>query len=132
MPAQQNRGRSNAALLGNSDNRLSSKQRAAGTAQRTVSGDVDALLVTEVDNLLLGQGRVVLDLVGGGDDGGLGQELLKVLDAVVGDTDGLDLAGAHELLHTLPGGDVGVAVDDIPRAVGQLGEDGVVPWNRSA
>lgn len=128
VPAQQNSSGSNTALLGNGHDRLGSEQRATGAAQRAVRGDVDALLVAEVDDLLLWQGGVVLDLVGGGDDGGLGQELLQVLDAVVGDADGLDLAGADELLHALPGRDVGVTVDDVPRAVGELGEDGVVAF----
>lgn len=128
VPAQQNRRRSHTALLGDSDNRLSCEQGAAGAAQGTIRGDVDALLVAEVDDLLLRQGGVVLDLVGGGDDARLGQELLQILDAVVGDADGLDLAGVHEILHALPRCDMRVAVDDIPRAVGQLGEDGVGAW----
>lgn len=126
MPAQQNSSRSNAALLRNGHDRLGSEQRAAGAAQRTVRGDVDAFLLAEVDDLLLRQGGVVLNLVGGGHDGGLWEELLQVLHAVVGDADGLDLAGADELLHALPGGDVRVAVNDVARAVGQFGEDGVV------
>jgi len=54
---------------------------------------VDALLLAEVNNLLLRAQWVVLNLVDGGDDGGLGQQLLKVLDRVVGDTNGLDLVG---------------------------------------
>lgn len=126
MPAQQNSRRRHPALLGNLDDGLRGEQGAAGAAQGTVGGDVNALGLAEVDNLLLGQGGVVLDLVDGRDNGGLGKEFLQVLDAVVGDADGADLAGAEELLHALPGGDVAVVVDDVPRAIGQLGEDGVV------
>lgn len=85
-------------------------------------------LVAEVDNLLLGEQRVVLDLVGSGDNGGLGQKFLEELDAVVRNTDGLDLAGADELLHALPSSDVGVAVDNVPRAISELGEDVVVSY----
>lgn len=86
-------------------------------------------LVAEVNNLLLGEQGVVLDLVGSGDNGGLGQKFLEELDTVVGNTDGLDLAGANELLHTLPSSDVGVAVDNVPRAISELGEDVVVSYS---
>lgn len=128
MPAQQNGRWRNPAPLGNLDDGLRGEQGAAGAAQRTVGGDVDALGLAEVNNLLLGQGGVVLDLVDGRDDSGLGKEFLQVLDAVVGDADGADLPGTDELLHALPGGDVAVVMDDVPRAIGQLGEDGVVSW----
>lgn len=128
MPAQQDSSRGNATLLCNGHNRLSSEKRATGAAQRAVSSDVNTLLVAEVDNLLLGQRWVVLDLVGGGDDAGLGQELLKVRDTAVGDTNGPGLASAHELLHALPGGNVGVAVVNVAGAICELGEDGVVAF----
>lgn len=126
MPAKQNGSRRDTTLLGNLDDRLRREQGATRATQGAVSGNVDTLLVAEIDNLLLGQRGVVLDLIDGRGDGGLGQELLQVLDAVVGDTDGADLAGADELLHALPGGDMAVVVDNVPRAVRQLGEDGVV------
>lgn len=126
MPAEQNSSRSNSTLLGDGHNGLSSEQRAAGTAKRAVSGDVNASLVAEVDNLLLGEQGVVLDLVGSGDNSGLGQEFFEELDTVVGNTDGLDLAGSNELLHTLPRSDMGVAVDNVPRTISELGEDVVV------
>ena len=92
---------------------------------------MNALLVAKVNNFLLRQRRVVLNLVGGGDNGGLRQELLEVLDAVVGDTNGLDLAGADELLHALPGGDVGVAVVNVARPIWELGEDGMIACTKS-
>jgi hypothetical protein len=44
---------------------------------------VNTLLLAEVDNLLLRQTGVVLDLVNGGDDGGVRQKLLEVLLAVL-------------------------------------------------
>jgi hypothetical protein len=44
---------------------------------------VDALLLAEVDNLLLRERRVVLDLVDGGDDGSMREELLEVAFAVL-------------------------------------------------
>lgn len=69
---------------------------------------------------------MVLDLVGGRNNSSLGQEFLEVLDTIVGDTDGLDLFGANELLHTLPGSDVRVIVNDIPGAILELGEERVV------
>jgi hypothetical protein len=126
VPAKQNSSRSNSALVGDSHDGLGSEQRATSAAQWAVSGDVDAGLVAEIDNLLLGEQGVVLDLVGSGDNSGLGQEFLEELDAVVGHTDGLDLAGANELLHTLPCSNVGVAVDNVPRSIGELREEVVV------
>ena len=121
VPAKQNSSRSNSALVGDSHDGLGSEQRATSAAQWAVSGDVDAGLVAE----MLGEQGVVLDLVGSGDNSGLGQEFLEELDAVVGHTDGLDLAGANELLHTLPCSNVGVAVDNVPRSIGELREEGV-------
>jgi hypothetical protein len=44
---------------------------------------VDALLLAEIDNFLLGQRRVVLDLVDRGDDSGVREELLEVAFAVL-------------------------------------------------
>jgi hypothetical protein len=92
---------------------------------------VDASLVAEVDNLLLGEQGVVLDLVGSGDNGGLGQKFLEELDTVVGNTDGLDLAGANKLLHALPSSDVGMAVDNVARAISELRENVVVSYGGS-
>ena len=91
---------------------------------------MDALLLAEVDDLLLWQERVVFDLVGGGDDGGLGEELLEVLDGVVGHADGLDLLRVClvQLLHVLPCVDVGDGAVEIAVAVFELGEEGVVSW----
>lgn len=126
MPAEEDSRRGNTTLVGDGDDGLGSEQRAASAAERAVSSDVDTLLLAKVHDLLLRQRGVVLNLVGSGDNGGLGQELLQVLDTVVGDTDGLDLAGADELLHALPGGDVRVGVVNVPRSIGELGEDVVV------
>lgn len=128
MPAKKNRSRRDTALLGHLDNGLSSEERTAGTAKGTVGSNVNALLLAEVDNLLLRQGGVILDLVGGRDDCYLGQKLLQILDTVVGDTDGLDFARTDQLLHVLIGGDMAVAVDDVPAAISQLGENVVVTW----
>ena len=44
---------------------------------------MNPLLLTKVDNLLLGQLRVVLDLVDGGDDGGVREEFFEVAFAVL-------------------------------------------------
>lgn len=130
MPAQKNRRRSNTPPIGNLHNRRCREQRTPRAAQRTVRGDVNALFFAKVDNLLLWEGRVVLDLVDGRDNGRLRQQFLEVLLAVVGDTNGLDLAGADELLHALPGGDVGVGVVDVAGdAVGEFGEHGVVSFS---
>lgn len=83
VPAKQNSSRSNTSLRRNLHNRLSSEQRATGAAERTVSGDMDADLITEIYNLLLRQRRVILDLVDGWHDRCLRQQFLEVLDAIV-------------------------------------------------
>lgn len=70
-------------LLGNFDNRLSGHDGTASAAERAVGLNVDTLLLAEVDDLLLRKAGVVLDLVDGGDDGGMRQKLLKVSLAVL-------------------------------------------------
>lgn len=57
--------------------------RATGTSERAVRGDVDALLFAEVDNLLLGKRGVILDLVDSWDNSCVGQQLLQESQAVV-------------------------------------------------
>lgn len=83
MIAQQDSRRLDAVLLRDLDHGLGREQRAARAPQRAVRHDVDALLLAEVDDLLLGERRVVLDLVDGGDHGGVGEELLEVALAVL-------------------------------------------------
>ena len=130
MPAQKNSRRSNTPLIRNLHNRRRREQRTPRAPQRTVRGDMNTLFFAKVDNLLLRERRVVLDLVDGWHDGRLRQEFLEVLLAVVGDTNRLDLAGAYQLLHALPGGDVRVRVVDVARdAVGEFGEHGVVSFS---
>lgn len=140
MVAEEDGGGRDALLLGNLDDGFGGHHGTTGTAQGAVGNNVDALLLAVVDNLLLGQAGVVLNLVDGGDDGGVGQKLLEVLDAVlqrcvslrrdllaraaayVADADGLGLAGGDKLLHLLPGVDVVVGADDVSRAIGVGGE----------
>lgn len=81
--AQQDCACGNALLLRNLDHRLCSHERAARAAQRAVSHDVDAIVLAKVDNLLLGKAGVVLNLVDGGDHGGVGEELLEISLAVL-------------------------------------------------
>lgn len=76
MVAQQYNCWSDAVLLGNLVDDLVLEQRATGATQGAVGGNVNALLLAEVDNLLLWQQRVILDLVGGGDNCGLRKQLL--------------------------------------------------------
>lgn len=76
------RGR-DALLLGYLDDGLRGHDGAASAAEGAVGLNVDALLLAEVDNLLLGKARVVLDLVDSGDDGGMRQKLLEVSLAVL-------------------------------------------------
>ena len=70
-------------LLSDLDHRLGAGHGAAGAAEGRVGHDVDALLLAKIDNLLLGQLRVVLDLVDGGDDGGVGKEFFEITLAVL-------------------------------------------------
>jgi hypothetical protein len=94
---------------------------------------VDALLLAEVDDLLLGKQRVVLDLVDGWGDGGLCEKLLQVLDGVVGDADSLDLLRVRldQLLEVLPCVDVGDGVVDVTAAVFELGKEGVISCEKN-
>ena len=131
MPAQQDRGRVNTLLLGNLDDGLCCQQRATCAAERAVCGDVNALLLAEVNSLLLGQAGVVLNLVDGWNHGGLGEELLKVGPAVVADTDGLGLSATDKLLHILPGVDMGVVEVQVAGTVREGGDVGVVSFAMS-
>lgn len=97
---------------------------------------------------------MVLDLVDGGDDLGLWQELLKVLFAVllhevcksvqfcstwiesgcgqetyVADTNGLGLAGSKDILHLLPRLDVVPLAVDVASAVGVSWELVMITYN---
>lgn len=83
MVAQQDGGGVDAVLLGELDDGLGGEQRAARAAEGAVRHEVDALLLAEVVDLLLGQLRVVLDLVDGRDHRGVRQELLEILLAVL-------------------------------------------------
>lgn len=83
MITQQHSRWLDAVLLGDGDDRFGREHRAARATERAVRHDVDALLVAEVDNLLLRQSRVVLDLVDGGDDGCMREELFEVSFAVL-------------------------------------------------
>ena len=60
------------------DDWLRARQRGACAAKRTVSDDMDALLPAVVDNVLLRQGRVVLNLVDRRKNLAVGDELLEV------------------------------------------------------
>lgn len=69
--------------LSHLDDRLGGKHGASRTAKGTVGHDVNALRFAEVNDFLLGQRGVVLDLVDGRDDRGMGQKLLKVTLAIL-------------------------------------------------
>lgn len=83
MVAEENCGGADAALLGNLHNGSRAHKRPAGRAERAVSHDVDALVLAKVDDLLLGKAGVVLDLIDGRDDLGMGEKLLEVSHAVL-------------------------------------------------
>lgn len=126
MVAQENSPRADALLLSNLLDALVLEQRAAGAAERAVRHDLDALALAEVDKVVLGQGRVILDLVRGGHDLGLGEELLEVDPAVVAHAHSFRLARLDQAFHLLPRGDVVVVPGHVAFPVGQLGEAVVV------
>jgi hypothetical protein len=131
MITQQHSRRPNTIFLRNFKHPFVLEQRRPRAAQRTVRGDVYALVFAEIDNLLLRQQRVVFDLVDCGRDGRLGEQLLHVLDRVVGHADGFDFVRVRldEFLEVLPGLDVCDAVVDVAGAVGEFGEERVVAWH---
>lgn len=73
---------------------------AAGEGRVGLNGD--AVLAAGVDEVLALAEGVYLDLVDGGDNGGLLEKLLNVVGAEVGDTDGADLAEALGSLKSSP------------------------------
>lgn len=89
--------------LGNRLHQLVLQNWTAGRAQRRVGLHHDTLALAELDQLVLGEKRMELHLIGSRDDLGVGQELFEVGYAPVGDTDSLGLAGSWDLLHQLPG-----------------------------
>lgn len=70
-------------FLGYLDNGSRRHQRSTSTAERAVGHDVNAFLITKINNLLLRKSWVVLNLVDGWDHSGMGQKLLQVSFAVL-------------------------------------------------
>lgn len=83
MVAEQDSSSRNSLLLSNLDNGLGGHQRAACTAQRAIGHDVNTVFSAEINNLLLGEAGMVLNLVDGGDNGGVREELFEVCLAVL-------------------------------------------------
>jgi hypothetical protein len=79
---ENSRGR-NTLLLGNLDNGLGAHDGTACAAKRTVSLNMDALFLAEVNYFLLGKLRVIFNLVNSGYDGRMRQKLLEVPLAVL-------------------------------------------------
>lgn len=117
-------------LLRNLQYTLILEKRRSRASKRTVRRDMDALILAEINNFLLGQQWVVLDLVGSGHNGGLGEQLLHVFDRVVSYTNSLDLfrVSLNQLLKSFPGVDVGDATVEVAGAIFKLGEERVVAW----
>lgn len=98
----------------------------AGRAEGAVGGDGDALLLGQVQQLLLDEVRVVLDLQGGRADLGVPQQVIDELGLEVGDTNALGEATAYQPLHGSPSLlDGGLAGTD-------LGGTVIVPTRRVA
>ena len=124
-------GGTDAVLLGDLVDTLVLEQRRASAAQGAICGNVDALFLAKVNDFLLWAQRVVLDLVDGGDNGSLGEQLLQVLNRVVGHTNRLDLLRVRldQLLEVLPCVLVGDGAVDVAGAVFELGEERVVAYD---
>lgn len=114
-PSQNDLCRGSADLIGNRlDLGAGDEQRDIEevVAKGRVGGNMDILLLCKSDELLGAENRVTLDLVDGGDDAGLLDEGLEVLDGEVGDADGADL-GLGQLSDGLPGLNVGYGGVDV-------------------
>lgn len=122
MITQEDGGRCDIPSLSNLHHRFRCEHRASRTTERAVSRDMDALRLTEIHDLLLRQGWMVLDLVHGGDHCRVRKQLFQVSQTVVRNADGLYLACREQLLHLLPCLDMGPVADDIAGAIGELGE----------
>lgn len=111
-------------LLRNFKHAFVLEQWRASATQWAVGSDVDALALAEIDNFLLRQKWVVLDLVDGGCDGSLCEQLLHVLDRVVGNANSLDLVRMRldQFFQGKPCVDVSDGTIKVSRAVFELGE----------
>lgn len=77
-------------LFGDGRRGLVLPERGVGRSERRVRLDGDALGLAEVDELGLVVVQVKLELVHGGDNGGVGEDLAELRLRCVGDTDSLD------------------------------------------
>ena len=102
VPAEQDVALADAVFLGDLLHAGVCEERAAGRAEGAVGLDDDAVFGAQVDDLLLREQRVVFDLVDGGDDVAVREELFEVFDAVVAHADRLDFAGSEEFFHSVP------------------------------
>lgn len=100
-PVEQDLGRRLAVLLGDLDDARVLQLVAA--RQRRVRLNGDAVLAAHLDEVLTLAERVHLDLVDGRHNLGLGQQLVQVRGAEVGDADGSDLAEFLGCLQSSPG-----------------------------
>jgi hypothetical protein len=126
--AEQDCPGTNLMLLRYLQNCLILKQWRSCAAQWAICCNVDPFFFAEIYDFLLRQERVVFDLIGGGNDGCLREQLLKVLDGVVGDTNSFYLFGVRldQFLQVLPCINVSYAVINVARAIWELGEERVV------
>ena len=121
-PSNQDLSKGDTKLLSNSvkllvgGNLLASTWNLVLGSKRRVGNWGDVLRLAVVDELLVRKEWVDLDLVDRWWDLGVGEEILKVLDGPVGDTNGLGEPVPNELLHRAPGwgGVLGeLLVDDV-------------------
>lgn len=101
MITEQDRRGTDAMLFGNLDDRLRSQERPPGASQRAVGDYMDAFLFAKVDDLLLRKAGVVFDLVHGGDDGAVRQELLEIPFAILYATSIIKLPRSRLMVYVL-------------------------------
>jgi hypothetical protein len=125
VPAQQDGRRSDVSLLRDFNNRFRGQEWSSSAAQWAVRGYVNALLLAEINNLLLRETGVVLDLVHSRDNSCMRKQLLEISLAVIGNTNGLDFAGGHQLLHILPCVNVRTGMEEISLSIRQFWKQAV-------
>lgn len=101
-PGDDDLSRVGAVSLGDRLNKLILQNGSTGRAKGRVGLHQDTFALAEFDQVVLGKEGVQFNLVGGGYNLCVGEQLLQVWNAPVGDADSLGLAGCGQLLHELP------------------------------
>lgn len=101
-------------------------ERRSGTTQGRVGSDVDAFLLAELDDFVLGQAGVVFYLIDCRRDGRLLKQLIQEPDAVIADADRSGFACLQQPFHLLPCFSVRPGEVEVSRTVRPLRKPDVV------